>query len=459
MRNYKLYLELVLKRVKNRSLINLMERVEIVFIFILGIILAIGTMIYFGATLKNIPITFNVLPKLYFSICIPAILPFVFCELKEQKKENVNYIIEILFGLKKYNRVIEMLKLILTFAISNVYLIYVLTRFRDINVTNAFLQWQLYILSIVALSKVISIILSEIVLKVRIKIVNIKRINIFNLQNLIYIIFLVLLITGPSKNLITYSWIKNINSIYLIVGLFLLILIYCFIIKVSVNRNFSNIEDKKSIIKQRIKFDKFSAYFDRAFIESKLYITFCILFILFIQIINFIIKNSLGLNSIAQIILLIAISTYMLDILRKEYLLIIINLRASLIKYIIYLQIMYIYVSFCTMIISILISSFAGDASFNEILYGIDMFSYLYSLTSCITITVILRLLFGKTINSIIKSTIVFISIILSYIIIPNISQQISSVMNIGLTLSKFLMCLLLIGIQLIMVKTYELHE
>lgn len=100
MRNYKLYLELVLKRVKNRSLINLMERVEIVFIFILGIILAIGTMIYFGATLKNIPITFNVLPKLYFSICIPAILPFVFCELKEQKKENVNYIIEILFGLK-----------------------------------------------------------------------------------------------------------------------------------------------------------------------------------------------------------------------------------------------------------------------------------------------------------------------------------------------------------------------
>ena len=87
-----------------------------------------------------------------------------------------------------------MLKLILTFAISNVYLIYVLTRFRDINVTNAFLQWQLYILSIVALSKVISIILSEIVLKVRIKIVNIKRINIFNLQNLIYIIFLVLLI-------------------------------------------------------------------------------------------------------------------------------------------------------------------------------------------------------------------------------------------------------------------------
>lgn len=459
MRNYKLYLELVLKRVKNRSLINLMERVEIVFIFILGIILAIGTMIYFGATLKNIPITFNVLPKLYFSICIPAILPFVFCELKEQKKENVNYIIEILFGLKKYNRVIEMLKLILTFAISNVYLIYVLTRFRDINVTNAFLQWQLYILSIVALSKVISIILSEIVLKVRIKIVNIKRINIFNLQNLIYIIFLVLLITGSSKNLITYSWIKNINSIYLIVGLFLLILIYCFIIKVSVNRNFSNIEDKKSIIKQRIKFDKFSAYFDRAFIESKLYITFCILFILFIQIINFIIKNSLGLNSIAQIILLIAISTYMLDILRKEYLLIIINLRASLIKYIIYLQIMYIYVSFCTMIISILISSFAGDASFNEILYGIDMFSYLYSLTSCITITVILRLLFGKTINSIIKSTIVFISIILSYIIIPNISQQISSVMNIGLTLSKFLMCLLLIGIQLIMVKTYELHE
>lgn len=459
MRNYKLYLELVLKRVKNRSLINLMERVEIVFIFILGIILAIGTMIYFGATLKNIPITFNVLPKLYFSICIPAILPFVFCELKEQKKENVNYIIEILFGLKKYNMVIEMLKLILTFAISNVYLIYVLTRFRDINVTNAFLQWQLYILSIVALSKVISIILSEIVLKVRIKIVNIKRINIFNLQNLIYIIFLVLLITGPSKNLITYSWIKNINSIYLIVGLFLLILIYCFIIKVSVNRNFSNIEDKKSIIKQRIKFDKFSAYFDRAFIESKLYITFCILFILFIQIINFIIKNSLGLNSIAQIILLIAISTYMLDILRKEYLLIIINLRASLIKYIIYLQIMYIYVSFCTMIISILISSFAGDASFNEILYGIDMFSYLYSLTSCITITVILRLLFGKTINSIIKSTIVFISIILSYIIIPNISQQISSVMNIGLTLSKFLMCLLLIGIQLIMVKTYELHE
>lgn len=459
MRNYKLYLELVLKRVKNRSLINLMERVEIVFIFILGIILAIGTMIYFGATLKNIPITFNVLPKLYFSICIPAILPFVFCELKEQKKENVNYIIEILFGLKKYNRVIEMLKLILTFAISNVYLIYVLTRFRDINVTNAFLQWQLYILSIVALSKVISIILSEIVLKVRIKIVNIKRINIFNLQNLIYIIFLVLLITGPSKNLITYSWIKNINSIYLIVGLFLLILIYCFIIKVSVNRNFSNIEDKKSIIKQRIKFDKFSAYFDRAFIESKLYITFCILFILFIQIINFIIKNSLGLNSIAQIILLIAISTYMLDILRKEYLLIIINLRASLIKYIIYLQIMYIYVSFCTMIISILISSFAGDASFNEILYGIDMFSYLYSLTSCITITVILRLLVGKTINSIIKSTIVFISIILSYIIIPNISQQISSVMNIGLTLSKFLMCLLLIGIQLIMVKTYELHE
>ena len=110
------------------------------------------------------------------------------------------------------------------------------------------------------------------------------------------------------------------------------------------NREFSNIEDKKSIVKQRIKFDRLSAYFDRAFIQSKLYMTFCIFFILFIQIINFIIKNSLGLNSIAQIILLISISTYMLDMLRKEYLLIIINMRASLIKYIIYLQIMYIYI-------------------------------------------------------------------------------------------------------------------
>lgn len=379
--------------------------------------------------------------------------------MKKQKKESVNYIIEILFGLKKYNRVMEILKLILTFVISNIYLIYVLTRFRDINVTNAFLQWQVYILLIVALSKIISIILSEIVLKVKFNIVNTKKIDIFNLKNFIYIIFLVILITGPTKKLITYSWIKNINIIYLIVGLFLMILIYCFIIKISVNREFSNIEDKKGIVKQRIKFDRLSAYFDRAFIESKLYMTFCIFFILFIQIINFIIKNSLGLNSIAQIILLISISTYMLDMLRKEYLLIIINMRASLIKYIIYLQIMYIYISFCAMIISILISSFAGDASFNEIFYGLDIFSYLYSLTSCITITVILRLLFGKTINSIIKSAIVFIAIILSYIIIPNISQQISLAMNISLTLSKFLICLLLIGIQLIMVKTYELHE
>ena len=114
MRNYKMYLELVLKRAKNRFLINLMERIEIVCIFILAIILAIGTVFYFGSTLRNIPITFDVLPKLYFSICIPAILPFVFCELKKQKKESVNYIIEILFGLKKYNRVMEILKLILT---------------------------------------------------------------------------------------------------------------------------------------------------------------------------------------------------------------------------------------------------------------------------------------------------------------------------------------------------------
>lgn len=30
MRNYKMYLELVLKRAKNRFLINLMERIEIV---------------------------------------------------------------------------------------------------------------------------------------------------------------------------------------------------------------------------------------------------------------------------------------------------------------------------------------------------------------------------------------------------------------------------------------------
>ena len=171
MNKYKIFLELTLKKAKNRILINFSKRIEIFCIVLIFILSLLGGNLVIGNLNNNVEITAGLFNKIYYAIIIPGALPFLFMEIRDKTKRHQDYIMNILFGSRWFILFEDIFKFSVALIISSIYLRYMISRVNIVAVENLFLCWSSYLLIVVAISKIISLLFSLTINRLTVKII------------------------------------------------------------------------------------------------------------------------------------------------------------------------------------------------------------------------------------------------------------------------------------------------
>lgn len=452
MNKYKIFLELTLKKAKNRILINFSKRIEIFCIVLIFILSLLGGNLVIGNLNNNVEITERLFNKIYYAIIIPGALPFLFMEIRDKTKRHQDYIMNILFGSRWFILFENIFKFSVALIISSIYLRYMISRVNMVAVENLFLCWSSYLLIVVAISKIISLLFSLAINRLTVKIIKFEY-----LKKISFSFILLFGIISPMKKAVINSCRVEF-SLRTIVGLSILSTIICFIsivMNIIISLKVNNIE--KLYHKQRIFINSRILYIKVAYINSVTYLIFITFMMLFIHAFGLITNVSLKIDSLLHLIIMIGIPTFIIEKLDEKQLNILINLRASLYKYVISIEAIFFIITLSIMSLSVVLSIFRGDISLSELKNNIEIEFYIYSIYIAINMAVILRMVIGKSLDGVMKNIVIFVCFILSYIVIPTIGSQVQLTFLESTILFKIVMCIGIFIIKLIMVNQYEL--
>lgn len=446
-----LFTKMTFTRMKNRMLIHLAKRPEVILFFVLLVVIllmSLLTLYTFADTTFEVHI--HLFPTMFYTLVLAVIFPYGAFELKRGEPVQEQSIFELMMGHKKFLFLNEMVK----FLASSVYtfglLFLILSRMSNIDLFSSILYWHsvsmfIFTMSIIS-SKVTLLLIRPFIQSIQLSFMSIYKIG--------FIVYLLIFLSLPFHQVIARYWLHHSTILSSILLFVVAIAAYLLLQLFEIEQPQSNIKDERA--NPRILLRQKYTYSAIAMINIHKYIVFIFMLFLFLQLIGIFSNQSLMMLTFFKLFLLMAISSFIFDRLETQHFISLINIRASLLKYTFAVEVFYFLVALLSFMGFTAVTFLFYDYSFTYFLIITEFYFYMFILCLAPILTIILRFLFDEFFGILAKTIGTGVVIMGSYVVIPKVVDNIAKKGSV--TLAMIGMIFILLGIQLLLVRNHEIN-
>lgn len=407
-----------LRRLKNRILSQFRQRPYVIVLAILALAAAIFSFgqinqIFVGLELDN-----RVAGFYYYAVMISGVLPYLFDAIKPKKKSVDHYSLVVLLGYKWSRRLRIVLSYFVLALISNAMMLYLCSRFSNIDIVYSMLIWNAAVVSIIMVAKSVGTIIA-------------RAVNNFLLpktknETAGVIQFLIVLILAfvLARPLVLDAWLAKtlVSNTVLLLGM------ACAILMNVVAAKFLATHSEVSVERaERLHRHESDVYFKRAFISSGGFIFYIVMFFV-ASIAVFLVLESIQ-TALSMLLIMLAVGAvaFIVNRMRTDTLDAIRYAGGRVYKYTNALILTYASYSLIAVAVTALLLFIIDREELSAMLDAGILFYYLFMMGTSILTALLVRLVWVDKYNSISEFIVVSISLMLSLAGIPMLLQSVAA--------------------------------